>query len=169
MRYSGTDSPILSDGYPYQYEDENGNPLKSVFFKTDVMYMHRIGNTNILSAEKLTKAIPEVDWLHGHSGEILSVECAEKLGLLLVDELKNVDSSENIYFDSYNQKKYVLADILTFMCPELKKRLLSMRKIDNKRLRNVHNLMVKIEDEEYEKWTQIEDHLSLTKLNDILM
>ena len=157
------------DGYPYQYEDENGNPLKSVFFKTDVMYMHRIGNTNILSAEKLTKAIPEVDWLHGHSGEILSVECAEKLGLLLVDELKNVDSSENIYFDSYNQKKYVLADILTFMCPELKKRLLSMRKIDNKRLRNVHNLMVKIEDEEYEKWTQIEDHLSLTKLNDILM
>lgn len=65
------------DGYPYQYEDENGNPLKSVFFKTDVMYMHRIGNTNILSAEKLTKAIPEVDWLHGHSGEILSVECAE--------------------------------------------------------------------------------------------
>lgn len=29
--------------------------------------------------------------------------------------------------------------------------------------------MVKIEDEEYEKWTQIEDHLSLTKLNDILM
>lgn len=55
------------------------------------------------------------------------------------------------------------------MCPELKKRLLSMRKIDNKRLRNVHNLMVKIEDEEYEKWTQIEDHLSLTKLNDILM
>lgn len=25
-----------------------------------------------------------------------------------------------------------------------------MRKIDNKRLRNVHNLMVKIEDEEYE-------------------
>lgn len=157
------------DGYPYQYEDENGNPLKSVFFKTDVMYMHRIANTNILSAEKLTKAIPEVDWLHGHSGEILSVECAEKLGLLLVDELKNIDSSENIYFDSYNQKKYVLADILTFMCPELKKRLLSMRKIDNKRLRNVHNLMVKIEDEEYEKWTQIEDHLSLTKLNDILM
>ena len=110
------------DGYPYQYEDENGNPLKSVFFKTDVMYIHRIDNTNILSAEKLTKAIPEVDWLHGHSGEILSVECAEKLGLLLVDELKKVDPSENVYFDSYNQKKYVLADILTFMCPELKKR-----------------------------------------------
>lgn len=71
------------DGYPYQYEDENGNPLKSVFFKTDVMYMHRIDKTNILSAEKLTKAIPEVDWLHGHSGEILSVECAEKLGFFL--------------------------------------------------------------------------------------
>ena len=29
--------------------------------------------------------------------------------------------------------------------------------------------MVKIEDEEYGKWTQIEDHLSLSKLNDILM
>lgn len=89
--------------------------------------------------------------------------------MLLVDELKKVAPSENVYFDSYNQKKYVLADILTFMCPELKKRLLYMRKIDNKRLRNIHNLMVKIEDEEYGKWTQLEDHLSLSKLNGILM
>lgn len=157
------------DGYPYQYEDKDGNPLKSVFFKTDAMYMHRIEHTNILSAEKLMEAIPEVDWLHGHSGELLSVENAEKLGLFLVNELKQVESSEHVYFDSYNEKKYVLADILTYMCPELKKRLLALRKINNKRLRNIHNMMVNIDDEDYDSWDKIEDHLSLAKLNGILL
>ncbi len=157
------------DGYPCRYEDEDGNPLKSVFFKTDAMYMHRIEHTNILSAEKLIEAIPEVDWLHGHSGELLSIENAEKLGLFLVNELKQVESSEHVYFNSYNEKKYVLADILTYMCPELKKRLLALRKINNKRLRNIHNMMVNIDDEDYDSWDKIEDHLSLAKLNGILL
>lgn len=157
------------DGFPYQYEDKNGKPYKSVFFKTDAMYMHRIEQTHLLTADKLMQAIPEVDWLHGHSGELLSVESAEKLGLLLADELRKVESSVDMYFDSYNEKKYVIADILTYMCPELKKRLLSMRKIDNKHLRNIHNLMIHIDDEDYERWDKIEEHLSLTRLNGILM
>lgn len=156
-------------GFPYQYEKADGTLTPSHFFETTVEFMHRIEKTGILTAERLQTVVPEVDWLHGHSGEILSVESAEKLGLFLIDELKMVESSKDMYFDDYNEKKYVLADILTFMCPELKKRLKAAGRIDNKRLRNVNNLMVRIEDEDYEHWDNIEEHLSLEKLNGILM
>lgn len=156
-------------GFPYQYQKADGSLTSSHFFKTNVEYMHRIEKTGILTADRLQAAIPEVDWLHGHSGEILSIESAEKLGLFLVDELKKVEGSKDTYFDSFNEKKYVLADILTFMCPELKKRLKAAGKIDNKRLRNINNMMVRIEDEDYKDWDNIEDHLSLVKLNGILM
>ena len=131
--------------------------------------MHRIENTGILTADRLQKAVPEVDWLHGHSGEILSIESAEKLGLFLVDELKRVETNKDIYFDDYNEKKYVLSDILTFMCPELKKRLKAAGRIDNKRLRNINNMMVHIDDEDYEHWDNIEEHLTLERLNGVLM
>lgn len=131
--------------------------------------MHRIENTGILTADRLQKAVPEVDWLHGHSGEIRSIESAEKLGLFLVDELKRVETNKDIYFDDYNEKKYVLTDILTFMCPELKKRLKAAGRIDNKRLRNINNMMVYIDDEDYEHWDNIEEHLTLKRLNGVLM
>lgn len=157
------------DGFPYQYEDKNGKPYKSVFFKTDAMYMQRIEKTHLLTAEKLMAAIPEVDWLHGHSGEILSVESAEQLGLFLVDQLRKVESSDDFYFDTFNQKKYVIADILTFMCPELKRRLLKLRKIDNKHLRKIDGLMIHVDDEDYDHWDKIEEHVSLTRLSGLLM
>ena len=117
----------------------------------------------------LQEAIPEVNWLHGHSGEILSIESTEKLGLFLVDELRKTEENKDMFFDNYNQKKYVLGDILTFMCPELKKRLKAAGKIDNKRLQNIKNLMVNIEDEDYINWNNLEEHLSLERLNGILM
>ncbi len=156
-------------GFPYQYENEDGTMSSAHFFETTIMYMHRIEKTGILTADRLQEAIPEVDWLHGHSGELLSVESAEKLGLFLLDELKRIEDSEDMRFDTYCQKMYVLADILTFMCPELKRRLKAAGKIDNKRLRNIHNMMIHIEDENYEKWDNIEDHLSLRKLNGVLV
>lgn len=155
-------------GFPYQYEKPDGTLTNAHFFETTVEYMHKIENTGILTADRLQAAIPEVDWLHGHSGEILSVESAEKLGLFLVDELRQIDEGTDMYFDDYNQKQYVLADILTFMCPELKKRLKAAGKINNKRLRNINNLMVNIEDENYDHWDNLEEHLSLEKLNGIL-
>ncbi len=156
-------------GAPFQYEDENGKLTRSRFIECTVEYMHRIENTNMLSAECLMKEIPEVDWLHGHAGELLSTDVAEKLGFLLVDELRKVDDSDNVYFDTFNQKRYVLADILTYMCPELKKRLLVMGKCDNKKLKDINKLMVHVDDEDYDKWDILENHLHLKELNGILL
>jgi hypothetical protein len=56
------------NGMPFQYKDEKGKLSRSHFIECTIMYMHRLENTNILSAEKLGQVIPEVDWLHGHSG-----------------------------------------------------------------------------------------------------
>ena len=122
-----------------------------------------------MTADRLMQAIPDVDWLHGHSGELLSVDNAEKLGLFIVNELKDVEENDDIYFDSYNQKRYVLADILTFMCPQLKKRLLAMGKNKDPEIQDVNNLMVRIEDEDYSNWISIEDHLSLEELNGVML
>ena len=155
-------------GAPYQYRDGNGNLSRSHFIECTVMYMHRLENTSVLTAERLSQEIPEIDWLHGHSGELLSVESAEKLGMLLVDELRKVNDCDNVYFDSYNQKRYVLADILTFMCPELKSRLLRNGKCKSN-IKDINKLAVFVDDEDYEKWNNIEDHLSLDELNDVLM
>jgi hypothetical protein len=131
--------------------------------------MNRIEKTGLMTAEKLIQVIPEVDWLHGHSGEMLTIENAEKLGLFIVNELKDVGEDINIYFDSYNQKKYVLADILTFMCPKLKERLLVLGKNRSSEEKDVNNLMIHIDDEDYSNWSYIEDHLSLEMLNGILL
>lgn len=156
-------------GFPYQYKRPDGKLTKNRFFETDVMYMHRIEKTNILTADRLCSAIPEVDWLHGHSGQLLSIESAEKLGLFLVDELRKVEESEDIYFDDYEQKLYVLSDILTYMCPELKKRLLAAGKNESPRITDINNLMVTIKDEDYSNWSDLESHLGLGELNGILM
>lgn len=156
-------------GYPYQYKKEDGTLTRSRFFQTDVQYMHRIEKTGLMAADRLIQAVPEVDWLHGHSGELLPVASAEKLGLYIVNELKTVEESEDLFFDSFNQKQYVLADILTFMCPELKKRLLAMGKNKDPEIQDVNNLMVRIEDEDYSNWISLEDHLSLKKLNGVML
>ena len=95
--------------YPYQYEKPDGTLTPSRFFETNVQYMHRIENTRILTADRLQKAVPEVDWLHGHSGEMLTIESAEKLGLFLVDELKRVEANKDIYFDDYIYLKVSLS------------------------------------------------------------
>ena len=156
-------------GFPYQYKKEDGTLTRSRYFQTDVEYMHRIEKTGLMTADRLMRAVPEVDWLHGHSGELLSVDNAEKLGLFIVNELKDVEENDDIYFDSYSQKRYVLADILTFMCPELKKRLLAMGKNKDQEIQDVNNLMVRIEDEDYSNWISLEDHLSLEELNGVML
>ena len=156
-------------GYPYQYKKEDGSLTKSHFFETDVEYMHRIENTGLMTADRLIKDVPKVDWLHGHSGELLSVEDAEKLGLFLVNELKDVEENDDIYFDSYNQKQHVIADILTFMCPELKKRLLAMGKNKDPEIQDINELMIHVDDEDYSNWAVLEDHLSLQELNGVML
>ncbi|MBO4820461.1 MAG: hypothetical protein J5548_03240 [Prevotella sp.] len=156
-------------GYPYQYKKKDGSLTKSFYFETAVEYMHRIEKTGLMTVDRLMDAVPGVDWLHGHSGEMLSIENAEKLGLFMVNELKDAEENDDVYFDSYNQKKYVLADILTFMCPDLKKRLLEQGKNKSPKITDINNLMVCIEDENYVEWDNWEDHLSLEMLNGIMM
>lgn len=142
---------------------------KSKFFQTVVDYMHRIEKTGLLTADRLIEAVPDIDWLHGHSGELLSVDNAEKLGMFIVNELKDAEENEDVYFDSYNQKKYVIGDILTFMCPQLKKRLLEMGKNKDPEIKDINELMINVDDDDYSKWINIEDHLSLERLNGVLM
>lgn len=156
------------NGAPYQYKEENGKLTRSRFIECTVMYMHKIEKTGLLTFERLSQEIPEIDWLHGHAGELLSIDSSEKLGLFLVKELLKAEANNDFYFDNYNQKKYVLADILTFMCPKLKQRLIDLGK--NKSDQNdVNNLMVGIEDENYQTWSCLEEHLFLEELNGILL
>lgn len=107
-------------GYPYQYKRKDGSFTKSIFFETTVEYMHRIEKTGLMTAERLIQAVPEVDWLHGHSGELISVKSAEKLGLFIVEELKNAEENDDVYFDSYNQKNTSLVTFLLLCVQSLK-------------------------------------------------
>lgn len=174
MQSGGTVNGIVCggffEGYPYEYENIVRTRDNRHFFELTLMYMQHIEKTGLLTANKLYAEIPEVDWLHGHSGELLSIESAEKLGRLLFNELRKADpESQDFYFDDYNQKRYVLQDILTFMCPSLKRQLLELGKVDDINLTDINKMMVRIMDEDYLEWKNIRDHLELTELNDILI
>lgn len=55
------------------------------------------------------------------------------------------------------------------MCPKLKERLLVLGKNRSSEEKDVNNLMIHIDDEDYSNWSYIEDHLSLEMLNGILL
>lgn len=156
-------------GFPYQYEFKDGTKSKSHYFETTIQFMQRIEKSLLLTADKLIEAIPEVNWLHGHSGELISIESAEKLGLLMFNELRKAKESEDIFYDTYNGQKYVLTDLLTFMCPKLKKRLLIKGKNRSHEITDINNLMVDFDDNEFERWDNYEEHLYLKELDDVLM
>ena len=48
-------------------------------------------------------------------------------------------------------------------------RLLELGKNTNPEIKDINNLMVKVGDENYSSWTNLEDHLSLEMLNGILL
>lgn len=87
MRVDGKNPGIVwyGDFVSDPYEGSNwrgkGNPVHYV----DIACLKPSAPTRrpILTLEELTEAIPEVDWLHGHSGEILAPEFAERLWRLL--------------------------------------------------------------------------------------
>lgn len=155
--------------YPLQNEKPDGTLGRTRFFKLSYLFMQDPAKSNILSGEELCSAVPEVDWMHGHSGELLSTENAEKLALFMVKSLKDVDDCEYLKFDDYDQKMYVLNDIMTFMCPQLKKTLLEHGKNTSPEIKDINNLMVSIIDEDYSEWETLEDHLELEELNGIMM
>ena len=55
------------------------------------------------------------------------------------------------------------------MCPQLKKRLLELGKNKDPEIKDINELMVHVDDEDYSQWDNIEDHLSLEMLNGVLM
>ena len=155
--------------YPLQEQREDGSWGRTRFFRLSYLFMQLPDKTGLMTGEDLCNAIPEVDWLHGHSGELMNVENAERLGLYLVDRLKGVDDGEYIKFDDFDEKKYVLNDIMTFMCPELKKRLLEMGANQSPKITDINNLMIYIKDESYDTWQDLESHLALEELNGLMM
>lgn len=68
---------FLSD--PYTGDDWAGSNKRRCY--VDMVCMNAIEpkDTPLLSLEKLQKAIPEIDWSKGHSGELLSEEVVTKL------------------------------------------------------------------------------------------
>jgi hypothetical protein len=68
---------FLSD--PYTGDDWAGSNKRRCY--VDMVCMNAIEpkDAPLLSLEKLQKAIPEIDWTKGHSGELLSEEVVEKL------------------------------------------------------------------------------------------
>ena len=58
---------------------------------------------------------------------------------------------------------------MTFLCPELKRRLLGMGKTSRPDITDTDNLMVEFTDEDYQEGKSIENHLILRRLNGLLM
>lgn len=155
--------------YPLQEQKPDGSLGRTRFFKLSYMFMQDPTKTGLLTGEQLVSAIPIVDWLHGHSGELVSVENAEQLALFMVGQLKTQENGDFLMFEDFNEKKYVLSDIMTFLCPELKKKLLSMGRNTSPEVTDINNLMVTIKDKAYHTWRNLERHLQLEELNGIMM
>ena len=109
---------------PLQIQYEDGHWGRTRYFQIAPMFMQRIERTHLLTAEKLNREIPEVNWEHGHSGEMLSVEVTEKLALFVGKELMFQEDNEDLKFDEFQQKPYVIGDFLGYLCPKLKQKFI---------------------------------------------
>ncbi len=93
---------------PMQGDDWRGEGRKIYYseFKPEVML--NPDAVSILTCEELSRAIPEVNWYHWHSGVVLSEEVAEKLNKLWDDFLLKyrVELVEKGTYASSNDKVY---------------------------------------------------------------
>ncbi len=108
---------------PYDMLDYKGCLIPRKFIDITYFFMQRIEDKMILTADRLKEVIPEIDWEKGHSGVLLSPEVAEKLALEVANQLLHTDEDKNLKFDEYNEKKWVIKDIVGYLCPQLKQRL----------------------------------------------
>lgn len=164
---------IMGAGYLHSYPQvevmPDGTDGKTVFFNLSYNFMQYPEKTGLLTGESLCNAIPDVDWMHGHSGELINVEQAERLALYMVKTLKDAKDGEFLKFENYSQKEYVLSDIMTFLCPSLKRELLAMGKNLSPEITDINNLAVCITDEDYGQWNHLEDHLELEKISCMML
>lgn len=88
---------VVMSGYfssdPYEDEDWSGKGRQTFYMDMQPDYIFHPENTDILSTEQLTAAIPDFDWTGGHSGRMLTDEQAEKLEVLWEYFLSKQDDS----------------------------------------------------------------------------
>jgi hypothetical protein len=75
---------LLSD--PYTGDDWAGSNKRRCYVDMVCMNAVEPKEKPLLSLEKLQKAIPEINWVKEHSGELLSEEVVSKLEELLDSE-----------------------------------------------------------------------------------
>ena len=71
---------------PFPDEDWAGSKKRRMYVDMVCSNPAEPGSKPLISLEKLQKAIPEVEWIKGHSGELLPNEVWEKLSDLLHEE-----------------------------------------------------------------------------------
>lgn len=175
MRVGGENNGIVWAGYlvgqPYQYQYKDGRMSKSHYFEIDYTFMNHCEKTGILTAQRLNEVIPEVDWEHGHSGELLSVDAGEKLALFIGNELLHAEEGDNLVIDDFEQKPYVIGDTVGFLCPELKRKLRKAGKTTDEcfyesgRPRQINDLLVHYDNEKVTPGCRLEDILYLKRKN----
>ena len=67
---------------PYEGEDWAGKGKKRYYVDIDCIYATDPDERPLLTIEELRVVLPEIDWIKGHSGQLLSDEQAEKLNNL---------------------------------------------------------------------------------------
>lgn len=72
---------------PYQSKDWRGSDILRHYIDMNCFDPTDPNEPPILSCEELYAVLPEVDWLHGHSGELLSPSQGQKLMEILSDKL----------------------------------------------------------------------------------
>ncbi|MBO6253116.1 MAG: hypothetical protein ILA03_00040 [Bacteroidaceae bacterium] len=90
---------VVMSGYfssdPYEDEDWSGKGRQTFYMDMQPDYIFHPENTDILTTEQLTAAIPDFNWTGGHSGRMLTDEQAEQLEDLWEDFLSK--QAENVY------------------------------------------------------------------------
>lgn len=160
---------IMGMGFLHSYPMDCGPRSRSKLFKLSFSFMQDPAMTGLLTGDDICRNIPGIDWLHGHSGELIPVDKAEELAMHVINVLKNQEDGDHLKFNESDEKKYVLQDIMTFLCPKLKRRLLDMGKTSRPEITDIDNLMVEFTDEDYQRWKSIEHHIILRRLNGLLM
>ena len=88
MRVDGKHPGIVfyGDFYDDPWEEESWRGDGKMIHYMDIVCRHPAAPTKpLLSLEQLTASFPEIDWLHGHSGVLLTREQGEKLLQMLND------------------------------------------------------------------------------------
>lgn len=171
-RVGGKDDGVVwagfLDHFPYQFEYDNGRLGKTRYIDMSVLFMQRTEKTKILSAEELTKNIPEIDWTHGHSGVLIDTVTAEKIARYIGNELLKIDDCEDFKFEEFSQKQYVISDFVGYLCPELKRELLSAGRIyDDERIdadADVNELTIFIKKEDMASGKRLEEIAMLREI-----